>query len=106
LRTSSGDRMLPQMKAAKLPPLEVRFRNTAYLVLLMSWAFLAAAALMIVLLLTGHPMLDRESGRPAPVWLELLIATVLAAVGVALNRFARWAVKQYRAGGTPFGTDP
>ncbi len=85
--------------------MELRVRNTAYVVLLMSWAALALPLLMIVMLLAGHPMVDRETGRPSPIWLELIIAAALIAVGLGLNRLARWVLNQYRSGMTAFGSD-
>jgi len=97
--------MPPEPQDAKLPPAEMRVRNTAYLLLVMSWAILAFPPLLIFLLLNGHPMVDHDSGRPMPLWLELLIAAGIAGIGLALNRLARWVLKQYREGRTAYGTN-
>ena len=86
-------------------PREARARNTAYLILLVSWASLAFAGLMVVFLLSGRPMTDRESGRAVPTWFELIIVAVIVVVGLALNRLSRWFLNQSRAGRIAFGED-
>ena len=83
-----------------------RVRYTAAVVLVLSLAFMAGPVLMfLIAVATRSTMVDRQSGRPVAIWFEVLVGMAFFALGLLINRGARWVLQQYRAGRTAFGID-